>query len=355
MVRPYATRGVSILHRIALLGFGNVGREFARLLIERRSELRREHGLEAEVTAIFTAHHGSLENAKGIDLRRALRLAVAGTSIETCGRPLDIPAKEYVPRSRADVVIELTPLRIAARQPALDHVIAALESGKHVVTANKGPVVYHYRRLRALARTHRVGFRYEGTVMDGAPIFNLFQETLLRAHVLSFEGILNSTSNSILSEMEAGRTYAACVAGAKERGLLEADPAMDLEGWDATVKACLLANVLMGGRLRPEDVPRQGISTMPADAVRAAGAEGKRMKQVARGWRQGRAVRASVSLEAIGPDHPMFSVNGTSSSVAVRTDMLKEFQIVERNPGLRQTAFAVYSDLIAIHEGRLSP
>ena len=121
------------------------------------------------------------------------------------------------------------------------------------------------------------------------------------------------------------------------------------------MKACLLANVLMGGGLRPERVPRQGVSTMPADAVRTARAAGKRMKQVARGWREGRAVRASVSLDAIGPDHPLFSVNGTSSSLVVRTDMLREFQIVERDPGLRQTAFAVYSDLLAIHEGRLSP
>ena len=269
-------------HRIALLGFGNVGREFARLLLERRSELRREHGLEAEVTAIFTARHGSVENRKGIDLRKALRLAAAGTAIEACGTAIDIPAKKYIPRSPADVVIELTPLRIAARQPALDHIVAALESGKHVVTANKGPVVYHYRRLRELARTHLVGFRYEGTVMDGAPIFNLFRETLRGAHVLSFEGILNSTSNFILSEMESGRSYAVGVAGAKERGLLEADPAMDLEGWDATVKACLLADVLMGGRLRPEDVPRQGIAGIDADRVRRVRAAASRDRRTSR-------------------------------------------------------------------------
>src|SRR2546428_7301860 len=121
--------------------------------------------------------------------------------------------------------------------------------------------------------------------MDGAPIFSLFQETLRGAHVLSFEGVLNSTSNFILSEMEAGRSYAVGVAGAKERGLLEADPAMDLEGWDATVKACLLANVLMGGRLRPEDVPRQGIAGIDADRVRRARAAGGGVKQGARGGR----------------------------------------------------------------------
>ena len=346
---------ISVAHRIALLGFGNVGREFARLLLERRTELAREHGLEAEVVSIFTARHGNVESAQGIDLRGALRLHDAGEPLESVGRTIRVPATEYLRRSRADMVIELTPLRIAARQPALDHIVAALRGGKHVITANKGPVVYHYRRLRELARRNRVGFRYEGTVMDGAPIFSLFQETLRGAHVLSFEGILNSTSNFILSEMEAGRSYAVGVAGAKERGLVEADPAMDLEGWDATVKACLLANVLMGGRLRPEDVPRQGIAGIDADRVRRARAAGGAVKQVARGGRTRGRVEASVSVEDLPPRHPLASVDGTSSALRVRTDMLEDLLILERNPGVRQTAYAVYSDLIAIHEGHLNP
>ncbi len=342
-------------HRIALLGFGNVGREFARLLLERRAELRREHRLEADVVAILTARHGSVEDAKGIDLRKALRLAEAGESIEPCGRAIDAPATEYIRRSRADVVIELTPLRIAPKQPALDHIVAALESGKHVITANKGPVMYHYRRLRDLACKKGVGFRYEGTVMDGAPVFNLFQETLRGAHVLSFEGILNSTSNYILSEMEAGRAYDEAVEGARAMGFLEADPAMDLDGWDATVKASLLANVLMGGRIRPESVPRQGIAGLDGRRVRDVRASGRRVKQVARGWREGRTVKASVSIEEIPHEHPLFPIDGTSNALLVRTDMIKELLVSERNPGLRQTAYAVYSDLVAIHEGRLVP
>ena len=142
---------IPVTHRVALLGFGNVGREFARLLSERRAELRKEHGLVADVTAILTAHHGSVENRKGIDLRKALRLVEAGESLAGCGRAIETPARGFLVQSRADVMIELTPLRIAARQPALDHITAALGAGKHVITANKGPVVYHYRRLRNLA------------------------------------------------------------------------------------------------------------------------------------------------------------------------------------------------------------
>ncbi len=344
-----------MVHRIVLVGFGNVGREFARLLVERRAELRRDLGLEAIVVGILTAAHGRVENARGVDLRRAVRLAEEGRSIEPCGRGIREPTLAYLRRVRADVVMEVTPLRIAARQPALDHILASMDAGKHVITANKGPVVYHYRRLRALARRKRVGFRYEGTVMDGAPVFNLFQETLRGSHVESFEGILNSTSNYILSELEAGRTYEAGVQAARRMGLLEADPAMDLDGWDATVKACLLANVLMGGRLDPKAVPREGISGLDADRVREVRSAGRRVKQVARGWREGRRVRASVTVEELSADHVLAAVDGTSNALLVRTDMLKEILVSERNPGIRQTAFALYSDLIAIHEGRLSP
>lgn len=341
--------------RLLLAGFGNVGREFARLLLERRSELSRTWGLDVSVSAIMTGRHGSVARSEGIDLRKAIRLAERGESMAPCGRALAGTPADSIRRLRADVLVEVTPLRIAPRQPALDHIVAALSSGKHVITANKGPVVYRYPRLRALARKHHVGFRYEGTVLDGAPVFNLFQETLRGIRVESFEGILNSSSNLVLATIEAGGTYDDGVAAARRMGLLETDPRMDLEGWDATVKACLLANVLMGGRLRPEAVPREGIASLTPDRIEAARSAGVRVKSVARGWREGRAIKASVSLEEVSPDHPLYPVQGTSSSLLVRTDMLKELQIVERNPTVRQTAYAVYSDLLALHEGRLSP
>src|SRR3989475_6251206 len=285
-------------HRIVLAGFGNVGREFARLLLEQRTELTRAYGLDASIVAILTARHGSVENSRGIDLRKALRLADAGVSLESCGRGISRTAPEYIRQARADIVIELTPLRIGPQQIAVEHGLAALHTGKHLITANKGPVVYHYRRLREVARENRVGFRYEGTVMDGAPVFNLFQEALRGARIESFEGILNSTTNLILSEIGAGRTYADGVEAARRIGFLETDPSMDLDGWDATMKACLLANVLMGRGLRPERVPRQGAPRSPPNAVPPPGPGGSGRNQAAGGGAEDRPGQPPWSLTA---------------------------------------------------------
>ena len=341
--------------RIVLVGFGNVGRAFARLLVERRRDLRRSYGLEASVVAILTARHGGVLRSSGIDLPRAVRRAEAGESLTGLGRPISLSTVEFVRAVRADVVVELTPLQIGPRQTALDRIVASLSAGKHVITANKGPLVYHVRRLQSLAERSNAGFRYEGTVMDGAPVFNLFQETLRGARLESFEGILNSTSNFVLTQIEAGQTYEAAVEDARHLGILEADAAMDLDGWDATVKACLLTNVLMGGRVRPEAVPRQGVVSLSPETIRSARASGTPLKQIARGWREGRGVRARVSVEPLTLDHPLAQVGGTSNALLARTDMLPEILLSEHSPGVRQTAFAVYSDLLAIHEGRLHP
>src|SRR5438128_3134045 len=137
--------------------------------------------------------------------------------------------------------------------------------------------------------------------MDGAAVFNLCKEALHGARVESFEGILNSTTNLVLSEIEAGHTYADGVETARRIGFLETDPSMDLDGWDATVKACLLANVLMGGSLRPEEVPRQGVSSVDPAGVRAARTGGRRLAQVARRRREGRSVKAAVAIDADSP------------------------------------------------------
>ena len=238
--------------RIALVGFGNVGRRFAEQLRGPYARALREHGARARVTGIATARHGLAIDARGLSLARALRLAAAGRSLEALHRGTPVAGVEaFIARVPADVLVEITTLEPRSGQPAIDHVRQALGRGLHVITANKGPVAFARKPLRALAARQRRLFLHEGAVMDGTPVFNLAERCLRGARIVSFRGTLNSTTNLVLSRMEEGLTASAAVKEAQRLGIAEADPRNDLEGWDAAVKGCALANALMGAPSRP--------------------------------------------------------------------------------------------------------
>lgn len=331
-------------------GFGRVAREFARLLVEKERELASRFDVQFEVRAILTKRHGKVQSKRGIDLRDALRAIESDRDISSVGEPVLGRNSYFIRTCGANMLVELTPLVLQERQEALDYIKAALASGKHVITANKGPVVFAHRQLKALAEKKRVGFRYEGTVMDGAPVFNLFENTLKGLKLLSFHGILSSVTNLILTRLEEGGSYEEALSEAGRMSLLEADPRMDLEGWDAAVKACLLVNVLMGGKLKPWDVKRSGISSLGRSDVDKALAEGNVIRQIASGLRVGRVLLASVDLVSLPADHLLATVRGTGNALLATTDLLGEIMISERAPGLRQTAYALYSDLLHVSE-----
>ncbi len=257
--------------RLAFLGFGNVGRYFARQLPGAYGRVLRAVGCEPLVTGIATGRHGMALDPDGLSLARALRSVEAGRALTSLhrGAPLE-SAADFIARVRADVLIEITPLVPTSGEPALAHVRAALGRGLHVVTANKGPVAFALRRLKALARRHGVQFRHEGVVMDGFPIFNLAEQCLPGARILGFRGLLNSTTTRVLSRMEAGLDFATALAEAQAAGVAEADPRHDIEGWDAAVKACALANALMDADVRPDQVARRGIAGLGRAEVQAA-------------------------------------------------------------------------------------
>jgi homoserine dehydrogenase len=252
------------------------------------------------------------------------------------------------------VVVETTTLDIARGEPALSHVRTALSLGAHVVTANKGPVAFAYRALARAAQRAGRRFLFEGAVMDGVPIFNLVRETLPAVNVLEFRGVVNSTTNYMLTEMERGRTFEAALKEMQAGGVAEADPSFDVDGWDAAAKTAALANVLLGGRLTPRDVEREGIT--PASGRRAveARAAGRRLKLVARAacergqGRQGRRVQARVALEELAGDDLLAGLEGRQNALILRTDLLDEIAIVQRGGSVTQTAYALLSDLVAV-------
>jgi homoserine dehydrogenase len=253
---------------------------------------------------------------------------------------------EFIQASGADVLFENTPVSYADGQPALDHLRTALESGMHAITANKGPVVHGYRELKQLAEEKGHKFYFESTVMDGAPIFAVFREALPAAQVISFRGILNSTTNLILTRMEVGEDFSDAVAYAQSIGIAETDPSGDVDGWDAAVKVAALVTVLMDSPLKPDEVDRAGIREITSQQVGEAKAAGKRWKLICSAEKQGNQVIARVAPQMVGSETPFYSIEGTTSIVEFETDVLGKLSIIETDPGTETTAYGLLADFI---------
>jgi homoserine dehydrogenase len=335
--------------RIILIGFGTVGQGLAELLVGKRDALARDHGFEWTVTGISDAVKGSCYDPGGIDLAAALDLAARGESLSGLpGAASDWDGPTMIARAEADTMVELTYTDIKTAEPATSHVRAALERGMNVVTCNKGPLALHYRELADLARRKGVRFLFEGTVMSGTPVLNLVRETLAGSEVREVRGILNGTTNYILTQMEAGQSYAEALADAQRLGYAEAVPDADVLGWDALAKVTILANVVFGGSLLPSDSPCEGITGITTDDMASAAAAGQRYKLIGRVWREGDAVRGSVSPQRIDRGHPLAGVMGATNALTFTTDTLGDVTIVGPGAGRRQTGYSVLVDLLAI-------
>jgi homoserine dehydrogenase len=336
--------------RLALVGFGSVGRRFAELLRGSYGRVLRARGRRVMVTGIATGRHGMAVDPRGIPLPRALALVRAGRPLEALHRgPRVDGVAEFIRRVPADVLFEITPLDPRSGQPAIRYARLALDRGLHVVTANKGPVAYARRSLLALARRRGVGFRHEGAVMDGTPIFNLAERCLPGARVTGFRGLLNSTTTRILSRMERGRSAEEALREAQAAGVTEADPSHDLEGWDAAVKGCVLANALMGADVKPTQVRRRGIVGVTGAQAQAALRSGHRLRLIVRAVRDGRGVRVSVSPERVPVGDFLVSA-GSDGALILATDLMGEIGIWEGAGGVDQTAYALLSDLLGVLE-----
>jgi homoserine dehydrogenase len=334
-------------YKLALVGFGNVGRSLARLLQRKAEEMSIQYDITTTITAIATGSHGRAIDTSGIDIDRALSIIQEGGSIDQLSaKPALEDNLEFIAASGADVLFENTPVNYESGQPAVDHIRAALEHGMHAFTANKGPVVHGYKELRQLAEEKGRKFYFESTVMDGAPIFSVFRE-LPAANVQTISGVLNSTTNLIFTRMEAGETFDQAVAYAQEIGVAERDPSGDVKGWDAAVKLAALVTVIMGVPMVPQQVERVGISKVVNSlSITIARSAGKRWKQVCTAVREGDMVKARVAPELIGPAHPFYNINGTTSIVQFESDVLGKLSIMENDPTPDSTAYGLLADFI---------
>jgi len=334
-------------YRLAFLGFGNVGRALARLLMQKRSELLTRYDITFSITGIATGKHGGAINPDGMDLEAALRLVESGENLmhlSVVSTPVD--NFDLIRRCQADVLFENTPVDHASGQPAIEHIRLALETGMHVATANKGPIVHAYRELTELAYAHKRRFLFESTVMDGAPIFSLFRSALPGAQLNAFRGVLNSTTNLILTRMESGESFDDAVKYAQSIGIAETDPSGDVDGWDAAIKVAALVTVLMGIPLKPQQVDRQGIGGLTSADIAAAQVEGKRWKLVCSAQREGDAVQARVAPELVSASSTLYNMEGTTSIIEFETDVLGLLSLRETDPGPETTAYGLLADFI---------
>ena len=245
----------------------------------------------------------------------------------------------------ADVLFEATSLNVENGQPAVNHIRAALDHGAHAITANKGPIVHAYRELRDLAAERGKQFLFESTVMDGVPIFSLFDQ-LPAIHLKGFHGILNSTTNVMLGQMEQGLSFEQALKKAQELGVAETDASHDIDGWDAAVKTAALINVLMDYPIKLEQIRRDGIRHLTPQALRTARRDGWAFKLVCRAKRVGNEVQASVQPEKVLSALPMARINDTSSYIYFNTDIFPGLAITEENPGLYATAYGMLADFV---------
>lgn len=315
--------------RLALIGFGNVGRAFARLLEAKKT------AYPFRITAIHTARHGTAYSDRGVGAAPAFGEPAA--SID-----------EFLHRAQAEIVVEVTTLQPATGEPATTHIRKAFAHGAHVVTANKGPVAHAYSALCDEARRAGLEFRFESTCMDGAPVFNMVRNNLPGVQILGFTGILNSTSSIVIESMKNGLSMEEGIAEARRMGITEADASYDIDGWDSAAKTAALANVLMDARLTPPDVDRRGIGRLSPERVQELASKRKTICLVSRAKRSAEGVRLRVRAEVLDDSDLLASLHGTSNLLLLHTDLMETIGTVSLSPNVSQTAYGIFSDIVDI-------
>jgi homoserine dehydrogenase len=310
--------------KIALLGYGHVGQAFVRLVQRKRDEF------PFEIAAIHTLRHGTAYGDRA-------EFGPPAASVE-----------DFLDRARADVLVELTTLNPFDGQPAIRHIEAGLDRGLPVITANKGPVAFAWRALQDRALQRGLLFRHEAAVMDGTPVFTMVRNCLPGVKVLGFAGALNSTSKLIIDAMGRGLSFEDGVREAQQRGLAEADATYDYDGWDSACKAAALANVLMEAGVNPQLIERKGIARLTPEKIAELRAKGKKPVLVSRAKVTPQGVKLRVRAEVLDEGDFLAAATGSTNLLELETDLMGVIGIYAREPGVEQTAYGVFSDLVEV-------
>jgi homoserine dehydrogenase len=330
--------------KLVLIGFGNLGRGLGGALLAKANFLRVE-GLDPRVVAVVD-EYGAIVDERGINLQGLLKVVEKANSVTAHRKgKKGKSAVEVIKEVEADVVFELTPTNIKTGEPGLTHIKEAMKAGRHVVTSNKGPLVVAFRELDRLANREGVQFRYSASVGGAVPVIGLARKLLVGDEVRAIRGVLNGTTNYILTRMTAeGVPFDVVLREAQEMGIAEKDPSLDIEGIDTACKITILANSLLGMNVKLKDVKVAGITRIRPEATRLAKEAGYMIKLI------GVAKRGllEVGPRLVPAGHPL-AVSGTLNAVTFETDLAREITITGFGAGPRETSSALIGDLIDIH------
>lgn len=333
--------------RLILVGFGTVGQGFAEILRDKAAMLEQKHGLNARVVGVATRSRGVLYHPEGLDLDVLLD-AIERSSLndypEMEGLEKTFDALSLVKDGVADVLVEASPTNLTTAEPALSYFKAALSSGKHVVTANKGPVALAYPHLKQLAADKGLHLRFEASVMAGTPAIATGIELLAGCTIEEAYGIFNGTTNYILTQMEGGLSYEDALARAQKLGYAETDPSGDVEGWDAAAKVLILGATIFGEQWQMDDLDVTGITGISQTDIELAKQSGERYKLIASATAEG----GSVAPQRIRVTHPLAQVGGATNAITYKTDLMGDITLIGAGAGRKETGFALLSDLLAI-------
>lgn len=339
---------------ILLLGFGNVGREFCSLLIRKKEEIFSQFKSSVQINGIATRRRGNIYSPRGLDINEVFKAEeetgrIDGKILYAKENRDSVSLEELLCNGEYDVLIDTTSSSLETGEPARSFIERAFLRGKSVVTCNKSPVALWYHPLSKLAQVNKAHFLFEGTVMCGTPLFSLVRHGLPATQVLSFEGVLNGTCNYILEQMRQGSTLDDALLDAQRRGYAEADPSIDIDGWDSAYKAMIVAQALMGSPMLTKDkIHVKGIREVTPEMLNRTRTKGGVVRLLSRIERKGQNVYIEVTPAALPANHPLVTLYGVTNGAVISTDTMGEICIEGAGAGRRSAAFALLRDVLSI-------
>lgn len=338
--------------KLAFIGFGVVGQGLTEILIEKKELLKNKYNFTYDIVAISDILKGSIYDKNGLDMQKVLNLINQGKTLDKYPTGIkNLDSISTIKDTNADTIIEVTYTDVKTGEPALTHIKTAFYNNKNVISTNKGPVIKESQNLIKMANDKKLHYGFEGTVLAGTPSINLFRHTLSGNQIKGFKGILNGTTNYILTRMEEGMSYNDALKKAQKLGYAEADPTGDVEGFDTLGKVVILTNIVLGKNISWEDVKRKGITDIKKEDIELAKKEGKRWKLIGSSKiRKNGSIDAKVWPEKIPLNHPLAGISDATNALTYNTDELGEITIIGPGAGKRETGYSLLIDLLDMNK-----